>query len=73
MLSLDDLNGVEARAEGEEWVWGGYDLLDEGGGRSTWQPLPYYIYIGAIARSDRADPSGSPSHSYHPMGYVGPT
>ena len=36
VLSLDALNGVEARAEGEEWVWGGYDLLDEGGGRSLW-------------------------------------
>ena len=46
MLSLDALNGVEARAEGEEWVWGGYDLLDEGGGRSLWDRALLFLSPG---------------------------
>jgi len=46
VLSLDALNGVEARAEGEEWVWGGYDLLDEGGGRSLWDRALLFLSPG---------------------------
>ena len=46
MLSLDALNGVEARADGEEWVWGGYDLLDEGGGRSLWDRALLFLSPG---------------------------
>ena len=46
VLSLDALNGVEARADGEEWVWGGYDLLDEGGGRSLWDRALLFLSPG---------------------------
>ena len=46
MLSLDALNGVEARADGEEWVWHGYDLLDEGGGRSLWDRALIFLSPG---------------------------
>jgi len=46
VLSLDALNGVEARADGEEWVWHGYDLLDEGGGRSLWDRALLFLSPG---------------------------
>ena len=30
MLSVDEINAAEQREAGNEWVWGSYQLLDEG-------------------------------------------
>ena len=46
VLSVDALNGVESCAKGEEWVWSGYDLLDEGGGKSLWDRALLFLSPG---------------------------
>jgi prolyl oligopeptidase len=45
VLSLDALNAHEGRRDGEEWVWHGYDALDEGpGGR--WDRVLLFLSPG---------------------------
>lgn len=46
VLSLDSLNAHESRAEGEEWVWHGYDLLDEGPKASLWDRALVFLSPG---------------------------
>jgi len=45
VLSLDALNAHEGRREGEEWVWHGYDALDEGAG-GTWDRVLLFLSPG---------------------------
>lgn len=46
VLSLDSLNAHEARLEGQEWVWHGYDVLYEGPGKSCWDRVLVFLSPG---------------------------
>jgi prolyl oligopeptidase len=51
VLSLDALNAAEGRGEGDEFVWHGEDVLDEGPGKAQWDRALLFLSPGGTDAS----------------------